>query len=160
MYSTIVNKENKLAVVGLGYVGLPLALEFAKKISVIGFDIDKDKLAKMNKGIDPCKELGPEAFENNDIKFTSSIEELREACFFVVAVPTPIDEHNQPDLRPLLGATRTVAQALKKGDYVVFESTVYPGCTEEDCVPILEEISGLKCGTDFKIGYSDRKSVV
>ena len=157
MYNKLVNKEAKLALVGLGYVGLPIALEFAKKISVIGFDINEERLAKMRQGIDPCKELDHTAFEEADIKFTSSIDELREASFFIVAVPTPIDRHNQPDLTPLLSATRSVAHALKRGDYVVYESTVYPGCTEEDCLPILEEISGLKAGVDFKIGYSPER---
>ena len=157
MYSKLLNKEAKLALVGLGYVGLPIALEFAKKIQVIGFDINEERLAKMRQGIDPCKELERSAFEGADIKFTSSIDELREASFFIVAVPTPIDRHNQPDLTPLLSATRSVARALKKGDYVVYESTVYPGCTEEDCLPILEEISGLKVGLDFKIGYSPER---
>lgn len=157
MYNKLVNKEAKLALVGLGYVGLPIALEFARKISVIGFDINEERLAKMRQGIDPCKELDHTAFEGADIKFTSSIDELREASFFIVAVPTPIDRHNQPDLIPLLSATRSVAPALKKGDYVVYESTVYPGCTEEDCLPILEEISGLKAGVDFKIGYSPER---
>ena len=157
MYNKLVNKEAKLALVGLGYVGLPIALEFAKKISVIGFDINEERLAKMRQGIDPCKELDHAAFEEADIKFTSSIDELREASFFIVAVPTPIDRHNQPDLTPLLSATRSVAHALKRGDYVVYESTVYPGCTEEDCLPILEEISGLKAGVDFKIGYSPER---
>ena len=157
MYNKLVNKEARLALVGLGYVGLPIALEFAKKISVIGFDINEDRLAKMRQGIDPCKELDHAAFEEADIKFTSSIDELREASFFIVAVPTPIDRHNQPDLTPLLSATRSVAHALKRGDYVVYESTVYPGCTEEDCLPILEEISGLKAGVDFKIGYSPER---
>ena len=157
MYSKLLNKEAKLALVGLGYVGLPIALEFAKKIQVIGFDINEERLAKMRQGIDPCKELEHSAFEGADIKFTSSIDELREASFFIVAVPTPIDRHNQPDLTPLLSATRSVAHALKRGDYVVYESTVYPGCTEEDCLPILEEISGLKVGLDFKIGYSPER---
>ena len=157
MYNKLVNKEAKLALVGLGYVGLPIALEFAKKIQVIGFDINEERLAKMRQGIDPCKELEHSAFEGVDIKFTSSIDELREASFFIVAVPTPIDRHNQPDLTPLLSATRSVARALKKGDYVVYESTVYPGCTEENCLPILEEISGLKVGLDFKIGYSPER---
>lgn len=157
MYNRLHKKQAKLALVGLGYVGLPLALEFAKKISVIGFDINEGRLAKMKEGIDPCKELDKENFENVDIEFTSSIDKLREASFFVVAVPTPIDRYNKPDLSPLLGATRTVAKALKKGDYVVFESTVYPGCTEEDCVPILEEVSGLKYGVDFKVGYSPER---
>lgn len=157
MYTQLVSKEAKLALVGLGYVGLPIALEFAKKLSVIGFDINEERLAMMRQGIDPCKELDGEAFENADIGFTSSIDELRKASFFIVAVPTPIDDHNQPDLTPLLGATRSVAKALKKGDYVVYESTVYPGCTEEDCIPILEEISGLKAGVDFKFGYSPER---
>ena len=157
MYNKLVNKEAKLALVGLGYVGLPIALEFARKISVIGFDINEERLAKMRQGIDPCKELDHTAFEGADIKFTSSIDELQEASFFIVAVPTPIDRHNQPDLIPLLSATRSVARALKKGDYVVYESTVYPGCTEGDCLPILEEISGLKAGVDFKIGYSPER---
>ncbi len=157
MYNQLIRKEARLALVGLGYVGLPLALEFARKIAVVGYDINEERLAQMRRGIDPCKELDDTAFEGADIAFTSSIDELRKASFFVVAVPTPIDEHNQPDLTPLLGATRAVAQALKKGDYVVYESTVYPGCTEEDCVPVLEEISGLKAGVDFKIGYSPER---
>ena len=149
MYNKLVHKETRLALVGLGYVGLPIALEFAKKISVIGFDINEERLTMMRQGIDPCKELDSGAFENADIEFTSSIDDLRKASFFIVAVTTPIDDHNQPDLTPLLGATRSVAKALKKGDYVVYESTVYPGCTEEDCIPVLEEISGLKAGVDF-----------
>lgn len=157
MYNDLVKKEAKLALIGLGYVGLPIALEFAKKISVIGFDINENRLAKMRQGIDPCGELDSSAFENVDIEFTSSIEKLKEASFFIVAVPTPIDKHNQPDLAPLLGASRTVAKALKKGDYVIYESTVYPGCTEEDCLPILEESSGLKSGIDFKYGYSPER---
>lgn len=157
MYNKLLNKKAKLALVGLGYVGLPIALEFAKKISVIGFDINEGRLAKMREKIDPSNELGAEAFENSDIYFTSSVDELREASFFIVAVPTPIDQFNQPDLCPLLSASRTVGRALKKGDYVVYESTVYPGCTEEDCVPILEEVSGLKVGIDFKVGYSPER---
>lgn len=157
MYNKLVNKEAKLALIGLGYVGLPLAIEFASKISVIGFDINESRLDKMRNGIDPCSELESSVFENVDIEFTSSIDKLKEASFFVVAVPTPIDRYNQPDLRPLLAATRTVGLALKKGDYVVFESTVYPGCTEEDCLPVLEDVSGLKAGIDFKYGYSPER---
>ena len=157
IYDRLLKKEAKLAVVGLGYVGLPLALEFAKKISVIGFDINEERLAKMREGIDPSQELDHDAFENVDIEFTSSLDKLREASFFIVAVPTPIDSHNQPDLTPVLGASRSVGKCLKKGDYVVFESTVYPGCTEEDCIPILEEVSGLKFKTDFKVGYSPER---
>lgn len=150
MYDKLINKEVKLALVGLGYVGLPIALEFAKKLSVIGFDINEERLAKMRKNIDPSEELGIEAFENSDIEFTSSVDVLRKASFFVVAVPTPIDRFNQPDLTPLLTASRTVGKALKKGDYVVYESTVYPGCTEEDCVPVLEEVSACCCRDRFQ----------
>lgn len=157
IYDKLLKKEAKLAVVGLGYVGLPLALEFAKRISVIGFDINEERLAKMREGIDPSQELDHSAFENADIEFTSSLDKLREASFFIVAVPTPIDSHNQPDLSPVIGASRSVGKCLKKGDYVVFESTVYPGCTEEDCVPVLEEVSGLKFGIDFKVGYSPER---
>ncbi len=157
IYDKLIKKEVKLAVVGLGYVGLPLALEFAKRISVIGFDINEARLAKMREGIDPSQELDHEAFENVDIEFTASLDKLREASFYIVAVPTPIDSHNQPDLTPVLGASRSVGKCLKKGDYVVYESTVYPGCTDEDCIPILEEVSGLKFGTDFKVGYSPER---
>lgn len=157
MYKELLDKKLKLALVGLGYVGLPIALAFAKRVSVIGFDINEERLVKMRKGIDPCNELKKDVFEGSDIVFTSSIDTLREASFFIIAVPTPIDRFNQPDLNPLLSATRTVGMALKKGDYVVFESTVYPGCTEDDCLPILEEISGLKAGIDFKIGYSPER---
>lgn len=157
MYQELVNKDEKLAVIGLGYVGLPIALEFARKLSVIGFDIKPDRVELMRKGIDPSRELEPEAFEHCDITFTSNIKDLRQARFYVVAVPTPIDDHNLPELKPLLAATRTVAQVLKKGDYVVYESTVYPGCTEEDCVPLLEEVSGLKYIRDFKVGFSPER---
>lgn len=157
MYNELVAKKAKLALVGLGYVGLPIALEFAKKISVIGFDINEKRLDKMRAGIDPCKELDSEAFNNNDIIFTSSLDVLKEASFYIVAVPTPIDDANMPDLKPLLSATRSVGNVLKKGDYVVYESTVYPGCTEDDCVPLLELLSGLKCGVDFKVGYSPER---
>lgn len=157
MIKEILNKETKVAVIGLGYVGLPIALEFAKKISVIGFDINQKRVDMMKNNIDPSKELESSAFEGCEIQFTADIEDLREATFFIVAVPTPIDEYNAPDLRPLLGASRTVGQVLKKGDYVVFESTVYPGCTEDDCVPVLEELSGLKFVDDFKVGYSPER---
>jgi len=153
----IAEKQEKLAVIGLGYVGLPIALEFAKKISVIGFDINQDRVDMMNNSIDPSKELEASEFEGTDIKFTTNLDDLKEATFYIVAVPTPIDEHNLPDLKPLLGASGTVGKVLKKGDYVVFESTVYPGCTEEDCVPILEAESGLKFNIDFKVGYSPER---
>lgn len=157
IYQQLLKKEAKLAVVGLGYVGLPIALAFARKISVIGFDINAKRIEMMKNKIDPSEELAPEEFDNCDITFTDSIDVLRDASFFIVAVPTPIDEHNLPDLKPLIGATKSVALALKKGDYVVYESTVYPGCTEEDCIPVLEDISSLKFKTDFKVGYSPER---
>jgi UDP-N-acetyl-D-galactosamine dehydrogenase len=157
MYKELIEKKNKLAVIGLGYVGLPIALEFAGKINVIGFDISDQRLDKMRNSIDPSGELNADHFKNKSIEFTSSLDKLREASFFIVTVPTPIDEHNLPDLKPILSATRSIGKVLKKGDYVVYESTVYPGCTEEDCVPILEELSGLKCKTDFKVGYSPER---
>lgn len=157
MLKELLAKEKKLSVIGLGYVGLPIALEFARKMSVIGFDIKEDRVELMRKGIDPSNELEAEAFVGCDITYTSNAEDLKEANFHVVAVPTPINNHNLPDLTPLLSATRTVGKALKKGDYVVFESTVYPGCTEEDCVPILEQESGLKFNVDFKVGFSPER---
>lgn len=157
IYQDLIDKNSKLAVIGLGYVGLPIALEFAKRISVIGFDINAARVDMMQRGLDPSRELSAEDFQDRDIKFTCNIDDLQEATFFIVAVPTPIDETNLPDLKPLLGASRTVGKALKKGDYVVFESTVYPGCTEEDCIPILEEASGLKFRTDFMVGYSPER---
>jgi UDP-N-acetyl-D-glucosamine/UDP-N-acetyl-D-galactosamine dehydrogenase len=157
MYNELVNKDKTMAVIGLGYVGLPIALEFAKKIRVIGFDIKDDRIEMMRNKIDPSMELEAKDFENCDITFTSRLEDLKEASFFVVAVPTPIDEHKKPDLSPLLSATRSVAKVLDKGDYVVYESTVYPGCTEEDCIPLLEEISGLEFISDFKVGFSPER---
>lgn len=157
IYEEILSKNAKIGVIGLGYVGLPLAMAFAHKASVIGFDINEDHLNVMRGGKDPCKELDDSVFENADILFTSSLKDLAEAKFYIVAVPTPIDKNNKPDLKPLLGATKSVGQVLKKGDYVVYESTVYPGCTEEDCVPLLEKLSGLKAGTDFKFGYSPER---
>jgi UDP-N-acetyl-D-glucosamine/UDP-N-acetyl-D-galactosamine dehydrogenase len=157
MFQDLISKKAKLSVVGLGYVGLPIALEFSRKMSVIGFDIRPDRVDLMKKGIDPSKELESEAFNGTDILFTANPDDLKQAQFHVVAVPTPINKHNLPDLTPLLSATRTVGKALKKGDIVVFESTVYPGCTEEDCVPILEKESGLKFNIDFKVGYSPER---
>ncbi len=157
MYNKILTGEAKIAVIGLGYVGLPIALEFAKKVKVIGFDIKPDRIELMQNAIDPSKELESEAFKGTDIEFTYQLEDLRKANFYIVAVPTPIDEFKQPDLKPLLSATETVSKVLKKGDYVVFESTVYPGCTEEDCVPILEKNSGLKFVDDFKVGFSPER---
>jgi len=157
MYKELVDKKAKLAVIGLGYVGLPIALEFARKISVIGFDISSKRIEMMKQGIDPSNELDKQAFEGCDIIFTDSLDTLRDANFFIVAVPTPVDEHNVPDLMPVKKASETVGKVIKKGDYVVFESTVYPGCTEEDCLPIIEKLSGLKNITDFKLGYSPER---
>ncbi len=157
IYDKLVAKEATLAVIGLGYVGLPIALEFAKKIKVIGFDINAERIDLMKNKIDPSNELESSDFDGADIEFTASIEDLKKATFFIVAVPTPIDEARLPDLKPLLGASNTVGQALKKGDYVVYESTVYPGCTEEDCIPILEDASGLKWKEDFNVGYSPER---
>jgi UDP-N-acetyl-D-galactosamine dehydrogenase len=157
MYQELVDKKKKLAVIGLGYVGLPIALEFAKKISVIGFDINPDRIKLMQNGIDPSKELDSSAFENCDIEFTNSLDKLREANFFIVAVPTPVDKHNVPNLTPVIKASETMGKVIKKGDYLVFESTVYPGCTEEDCLPVIEDLSGLKMCDDFKLGYSPER---
>src|SRR6187402_52814 len=157
MYDSLVNKKEKLAVIGLGYVGLPIALEFARKISVVGFDINAKRIEMMRESIDPSNELSKEHFESCDIKFTNSLEELKEAKFFIVAVPTPVDHHNVPDLTPVKKASETIGKVIKKGDYVVFESTVYPGCTEEDCLPVIEKLSGLKHIADFKSGYSPER---
>jgi UDP-N-acetyl-D-galactosamine dehydrogenase len=157
VYEKLLKKETSLSLLGLGYVGLPIALAFARKISVIGFDINAQRVDLMKKGIDPSNELENEAFHDTDIRFTAIPEDLKKASFHIVAVPTPIDKHNLPDLNPLFSATRTVGSILKKGDYVVYESTVYPGTTDEECRTILEELSGLTCGKDFKLGYSPER---
>lgn len=157
IYEKLLKKEATLSVIGLGYVGLPIALEFARKIKVIGFDIRPDRVEMMKNHIDPSEELEKEAFEGTDILFTAKPDDLRQAQFHIVAVPTPIDSHNQPDLTPLIKASETVGKILKKGDYVVYESTVYPGATEEDCIPVLEKFSGLKFPGDFKVGYSPER---
>jgi UDP-N-acetyl-D-galactosamine dehydrogenase len=157
MFNKLINKETKLSVIGLGYVGLPIALEFARKIKVVGFDIKPERVELIKKGIDPSNELTPENFNNTDIKLTCNPEDLKEASFHIIAVPTPTDKHNLPDLTPVMKASETVGKILKKGDYVVYESTVYPGCTEEDCVPVLEKHSGLKYRTDFKVGFSPER---
>lgn len=157
IYTKLINKETKLAVVGLGYVGLPIALEFARKISVVGFDINPDRVALMKQHIDPSNELEASDFDGCDITFTSNPEDLNDVTFFIIAVPTPIDDANLPNLKPLIGASTTIGKVLKKGDYVVYESTVYPGCTEEDCIPVLESESGLKFQSDFKVGYSPER---
>lgn len=157
MYDSLIIKEKKIAVLGLGYVGLPLALEFAKYFSVIGFDINEKRVGLMQQGIDPSNELEKSAFEGKDILFTTSLDDLKKAHFYIVAVPTDIDHNKVPNLTPLKKASETIGKVIKKGDYVVYESTVYPGCTEEDCLPIVEELSGLKFGTDFKAGYSPER---
>lgn len=157
MIEKLLRKEAKLSVIGLGYVGLPIALEFAKKVKVVGFDINQQRVDLMKQHIDPSKELPSSAFAGCDIEFTANVNDLKDVTFFIVAVPTPIDDYNQPDLKPLISASETVGKVLKKGDYVVYESTVYPGCTEDDCVPVLERVSGLKFGTDFKVGYSPER---
>ena len=157
MFQQLIDKKAVLSVTGLGYVGLPIALEFARKMKVIGFDLNSERVELMRKHLDPSNELDASAFEGCDIEFTSNPADLAKASFHIVAVPTPINEHKLPDLKPLLGATTSVGKALKKGDYVVFESTVYPGCTEEDCVPILEGESGLKFNANFKVGYSPER---
>jgi UDP-N-acetyl-D-galactosamine dehydrogenase len=157
LFDQLLRKEAKLSVIGLGYVGLPIALEFSRKVSVVGFDIREDRVELMRQRIDPSGELPPEDFDGCDITFTSDPEVLRSCQFHVVAVPTPIERHKLPDLTPLIRASETVGRILKKGDYVVYESTVYPGATEEDCVPILEMLSGLKMGPGFKVGYSPER---
>jgi UDP-N-acetyl-D-galactosamine dehydrogenase len=157
IYNRLINKETKLSLIGLGYVGLPIALEFAKKIKVVGFDIKPERVELMKKGIDPSNELTSESFIGTDIVYTANPDDLRQASFHIIAVPTPTDKRNLPDLTPVLKASETVGKILKKGDYVVYESTVYPGCTEEDCVPVLEKFSGLKSCVDFKVGFSPER---
>jgi UDP-N-acetyl-D-glucosamine/UDP-N-acetyl-D-galactosamine dehydrogenase len=158
IYDDLTTGKAKLAVIGLGYVGLPIALEFARKISVIGFDINSRRIEMMRNHIDPSKEVDAKAFQGCDIVFTDDVEVLKQARFFIVAVPTPVDKYNVPDLKPLIGASTTVGKALKKGDYVIYESTTYPGCTEEDCLPILEKTSDLHLRNgDFSLGYSPER---
>jgi UDP-N-acetyl-D-galactosamine dehydrogenase len=157
LYERLVKKQEKLALVGLGYVGMPIAVAFARKLQVIGFDISKEKIELYAKGIDPTKEVGNEVIRTTTVEFTANEQKLREARFIIVAVPTPVNEDHTPDLRPIESASRTVGRNIVPGTIVVFESTVYPGVTEEICVPILEKESGLKCGTDFKVGYSPER---
>jgi len=157
MIADLLEGKKRMAVIGLGYVGLPIALELARKMKVIGFDIREDRVESMKSGKDPSNELGPEAFEACDILFTCKEKDLQDASIYIIAVPTPIDDHNHPDLGPLLSACDTVGEYLSEGDYVIFESTVYPGCTEEDCVPLLEQRSGLKYIEQFKVGFSPER---
>lgn len=157
LYEKIVNGEEKISLVGLGYVGMPIAVAFAKKVSVVGFDLNAEKIALYKEGIDPTKEVGNEVIKNTTVEFTADAAKLKEAKFHIVAVPTPVNDDHTPDLTPVEGASRILGQNLQKGSIVVFESTVYPGVTEEICVPILEKESGLSCGVDFKIGYSPER---
>lgn len=157
LYDRLVNKQEKISLIGLGYVGMPIAVAFAKKVDVIGFDINKEKIDLYKSGIDPTKEVGNEAIKKTTVDFTSDETRLKEAKFHIVAVPTPVKSDHTPDLNPVKAASRTLGRNLNKGSIVVYESTVYPGVTEEICVPILEEESGLKCGIDFKVGYSPER---
>ncbi len=157
MIHELLGKKKRISVIGLGYVGLPIALEFARKFSVTGFDIKEERIESMKNSIDPSRELDSESFKGCDILFTSDPSDLKKASFHIIAVPTPINEHKLPDLTPLMKASETVGKALKKGDYVIYESTVYPGCTEDDCIPVLEKMSGLTHKKDFKVGFSPER---
>ncbi|WP_419881722.1 nucleotide sugar dehydrogenase [Peribacillus sp. B-H-3] len=157
LYEKLVNKEEKISLIGLGYVGMPIAVSFAKKADVIGFDVNKQKIELYINGVDPTKEVGNEVINNTTVDFTSDETRLREAKFHIVAVPTPVRDDHTPDLTPVESASRTLGRNLTKGSIVVFESTVYPGVTEDICVPILEKESSLKCGVDFKVGYSPER---
>ena len=157
LYKKLITREEKLSLVGLGYVGMPIAVAFAKKIEVIGFDLNKNKIELYKNGIDPTHEVGNKAISTTAVEFTADETKLREAKFHIVAVPTPVNADHTPDLTPVVGASTILGRNLTKGSVVVFESTVYPGVTEDVCVPILEKESGLKCGTDFKIGYSPER---
>jgi UDP-N-acetyl-D-galactosamine dehydrogenase len=157
LYNDILGKKEKIAVIGLGYVGMPIAVAFAKKVDVIGFDLNTKKIDLYKSGIDPTNEVGNEEIKKTIVKFTADETKLREAKFHIIAVPTPINSDKTPDLSPVEGASRIVGRNLTKGSIVVYESTVYPGVTEDICVPILEKESGLKCGVDFKIGYSPER---
>ncbi len=157
LYERLVNKEEKLSLIGLGYVGMPIAVAFSKKIDVIGFDLNEKKIELYKNGIDPTHEVGDEAISKAAVEFTANEAKLREARFHIVAVPTPVNDDHTPDLGPVEGASTILGRNLNKGSVVVFESTVYPGVTEDVCVPILEKESGLKCGVDFKIGYSPER---
>lgn len=158
LYEKIINKEESIALIGLGYVGMPIAVQFAKKgLDVIGFDLNKEKIELYKNGIDPTKEVGDEAIKSSTVQFTYDEKDIQKAKFIIVAVPTPVNTDHTPDLTPVIGASEIVGRNLSKGAIVVYESTVYPGCTEDVCIPILEKQSGLKCGVDFKIGYSPER---
>lgn len=158
LYDELINKKEKLSLIGLGYVGMPIAIEFAKRgVKVIGYDLNSKKIETYKRGIDPTNEVGDQVIKDTTVEFTSDEIKLREAKFHIVAVPTPVNRDHTPDLTPVEGASRILGRNLTKGSIVVFESTVYPGVTEDICVPILEKESGLKCGVDFKIGYSPER---
>ena len=157
LYEKIKSKEESISIIGLGYVGMPLAISFAKKVNVIGFDVNKEKVNLYKKGIDVTNEVGNKALIESKAVMTCDESKLKEAKFHIVAVPTPTNEDKTPDLRPVIGASKTLGRNLVKGSIVVYESTVYPGVTEEVCIPILEETSGMKCGVDFKVGYSPER---
>ncbi len=157
LYEDLVNGTEKLSLVGLGYVGMPIAVAFAKKIKVVGFDLNAAKIDLYKSGVDPTNEVGNDVIKNTTVDFTADAAKLKEAKFHIVAVPTPVNDDHTPDLSPVEGASRILGQNLTKGSVVVFESTVYPGVTEDICVPILEKESGLKCGVDFKVGYSPER---
>ena len=159
LYEKIVNGEEKLSLVGLGYVGMPIAVAFSKKVKVVGFDLNAKKIELYKSGVDPTNEVGDDAIKSCTVDFTSDETKLREAKFHIVAVPTPVNDDHTPDLTPVEGASEILGRNLTKGSVVVFESTVYPGVTEEVCVPILERESGLKSGVDFKIGYSPERKI-
>lgn len=157
LYKKILDRKEKIAVIGLGYVGIPLAISLAKKVSVIGYDINEEKIEQYKKGVDPTKEVGDDEINNTTIEFTSNESKLEEASFFIVSVPTPINIDHTPNLTPIIEASKIIGRNMSRGSIVVYESTVYPGCTEDICIPILETESGLKCGIDFKIGYSPER---
>lgn len=157
LYDELITGQHKLSLIGLGYVGMPIAVAFSKKLKVIGFDLNKKKIESYKNGIDPTKEVGNQAIAACSVYFTSDAEKLKQAKFHIVAVPTPVKKDHTPDLTPVENASRILGQNLTKGSVIVYESTVYPGVTEEICVPILEKMSGLKCGTDFKVGYSPER---
>ena len=157
LYDELVRKETKMALIGLGYVGMPIAVEFAQTLDVIGFDLNKNKINIYLSGVDPTKEVGNEIIKNTTVEFTADESKLDEARFYIVAVPTPVNADHTPDLSPIESASHIVGKHLTKGAVVVYESTVYPGVTEDICVPILEQESGLKCGVDFKVGYSPER---
>lgn len=157
LYEKILKGEEKISLIGLGYVGMPIAVAFAKKVKVVGFDLNEKKIELYKRGEDPTNEVGNEAIKATTVEFTADPQKLREAKFHIVAVPTPVNGDHTPDLTPIEGASRILGQNLVRGSVVVFESTVYPGVTEDICVPILEKESGLKCGVDFKIGYSPER---